>query len=327
MTFRFLMSFHYGRTTDLQRIVDAYGGPTEMFADSGAFSAATLGAEIKLADYAAWLKDWQGVVTTAATLDVIGDPDATQRNTLALEDMGLRVLPVFHTGSPWDRLEKLCARYPYIALGGMVPYTRMAGEVMRWLVKCFQIGKKHGTVFHGFGQTSVRVMAALPFYSVDSSTWSTGARYGSMFLWNESRARTVQVNTGSRDEARKHARLLRSHGADPALVGRSGFALKTGKSREQFEREDLMMRGAPAVAFHRLGEWLARRHDVPAPAGWSGTGMYLADSGVGGGHLVTAGKALRAAGSGTHMYLAETLPVNLGKAARAIAADLRKETP
>jgi hypothetical protein len=324
--FRFLMSFHYGRELDLQSIADAADGlPVEVFADSGAFSAATLGAEIKLADYAAWLKDWQGLITTAATLDVIGDPDATQRNTLALEDTGLNVLPVFHTGSPWDRLEKLCAQYPYVALGGMVPYTRMHGEVMRWLVKCFRIGAEHGTVFHGFGQTNVTAMSSLPFYSVDSSTWSIGARYGHMFLWDEKRARLAQVRTGQPADARKYATLLRDHGADPEIVGRSDFGLKAGKPYEQYLREDQMMRGVPAVAFTRLGRWLTHRHSVAAPRErmTPGTGVYLADSQQS--NLIKAARFL--VGRGTKLYLADSRVRHLRPAAQAIAVDLRKETP
>jgi hypothetical protein len=302
VTFRFLMSFHYGRGKDLQAIADAAGGaPVEVFADSGAFSAATLGSTIRLADYAAWLKDWQHLVTTAATLDVIGDPDATQRNTLALEDMGLKVLPVFHVGSPWERLEKLCAQYRYVALGGMVPYTRMYGEVMRWLVRCFRIGAAHGTVFHGFGQTNITVMSSLPFYSVDSSTWSHGAKFGLFKLFDGRAGRIVQVSAGNPERVRRQARLIRAHGADPAVVGRPGFGLKTGKAPEQFRREDRMMRGTPAVAYHRLGRWLQQRHDVAPPPGWTSRGTCL--------------------------FLADTTISNFTPAAQAIAADLRKETP
>lgn len=299
--FRFLMSFHYGRDTDLQTIADAADGlPVEVFADSGAFSAATLGTTIKLADYAAWLKDWQHLITTMATLDVIGDPDATHRNTLALEDMGLDVLPVFHTGSPWDRLEKLCARYRYVALGGMVPYTRMPGEVMRWLVRCFRIGAEHGTVFHGFGQTGVAAMASLPFYSVDSSTWSTGARYGRMLLWDTKTLSLISIRTGTRD-ARHRARTIRSYGVDPSDLVRPGFALKAGKTLERFRYEDAVIRGAPAVAYHRIGRWLQERHAVTPPPGRTSPGTCL--------------------------FLADTVIKNFVPAARAIVADLRKDTP
>src|SRR5579859_3767064 len=95
VTFRFLVSFHYHQRTNLQEIVDAYDGPCEVFADSGAFSAATQNVTISLKDYTAWLKDWDGLLTVKATLDVIGDPEATARNTAALERQGLKVLPVF----------------------------------------------------------------------------------------------------------------------------------------------------------------------------------------------------------------------------------------
>lgn len=302
MTFRFLMSFHYGRTLDLQSIADAAGGmPSEVFADSGAFSAATLGATIKLADYAAWLKDWQGLITTAATLDVIGDPDATHRNTLALEDMGLRVLPVFHTGSPWGRLEALCKQYSYVALGGMVPYTRMQDEVMRWLIRCFRIGAEHGAVFHGFGQTNVRAMASLPFYSVDSSSWSAGARYGKLKLWDERSLRVVEALGGDVVSTRRYSRLILAHGANPSDISRPGFALKAGKTPERLLYEDQMMRGTPAVAYHRLGRWLQHRHSVDPPPGWTS--------------------------AGTCLFLADTSSSNFVPAARAIAADLRKDTP
>lgn len=301
MTFRFLVSYHYYKDTDLQTLVDAYDGPVELFADSGAFSAATLGVTIRLADYAAWLKNWRHIITTAATLDVIGDPDATHRNTIALEDRGLDILPVFHTGSPWSRLEKLCASYSYVALGGMVPYARYPDEVLRWLVRCFRIGAAHGAVFHGFGQTRFATLAALPFYSVDSSSWGSGARYGAMYLWNERRARLLTMQTGTPSQARKYADLLRDHGADPAVVGRPGFAVRKQREREQYLREDAVMRGTPAVAFHRLGQWLASRHRVPPPVGKErpGTGLFLAD----------------------------TYPGGLVIAARAIAADLGRKTP
>ncbi|MDN3056869.1 hypothetical protein PH213_20405 [Streptomyces sp. SRF1] len=288
MTLRVLVSFHYFRDVDMAHLVDrlaaAYHGPIEVFADSGAYSAATLGTTVRLADYQAWLTDWAALITTAATLDVIGDPVTTTRNTHHLHDAGHAVLPVFHTGTPWPALEALCARHPYVALGGMVPHRRRYSEVMRWLVRCFRIADEHGTVFHGFGQTNITALSALPFYSVDSSTWALGARYGSLRLWDDRLHRITQLYTGDPAAARRHARLLRSHGADPVAVSTRGFALKAdGKPEATYRAEDEIMRGAPALAFHRLGAWLQQRHAVPAPIGHTtpGTRLYLADTSVG----------------------------------------------
>jgi hypothetical protein len=306
VTFRVLTSFHYFRDRDMADFVaqlsTRYGGDVEVFADSGAFSAANLGATICLPDYRAWLTDWRSLITTAATLDVIGDPVATARNTEALEAAGLTVLPTFHVGTPWPVLEGLCARYRYVALGGMVPYWRRPKELMRWLVRCFRLAAETRTVFHGFGQTNISTLCALPFYSVDSSSWSTGARFGCVRLWHEHRQRIEQVYAGDQLAAHRHADLLRLHGADPGLVASRGFALRAdNKDDAQFRHEDSMMRGTSAVAFHRLGQYLTHRHRVPAPPGWDTTGTVL--------------------------YLADTNLGNFAPAAAAVGAHLRKDTP
>lgn len=302
MIFRFLVSFHYHQKTDLQTIVDSYAGPYQAFADSGAFSAYSLGATISLKEYAAWLTEWDRLLTVKATLDVIGDPEATMRNTRRLEDMGHRVLPVFHVGTPWDRLEKLCADYDYIALGGMVPFKGNGDGLMRWLVKCFQVAKTTGTVFHGFGQTSIAPVLALPFYSIDSSSWGEGARYGKISLWDDKAQRILRPLVGKGQETAVHAALLRSHGADPALVGAPGFARKAHRTPAQYAKENAMLRGVPAVAYTRLGEHLARRHRVTSPASLAsyrdGTHVYLADPV--GSHLTADGREM-----GTHVFLAD----------------------
>jgi hypothetical protein len=332
--FRFLVSFHYHQKTNLQEIVDSYHGPCEVFADSGAFSAATLGATIKLADYAAWLKEWDHLLTVRATLDVIGDPAATARNTAALERQGLPVLPVFHTGTPYAELEKLVKQYDYMALGGMVPHAKDAPAVLRWLIQCFKIAQETGTVFHGFGQTRLETLRKLPFYSVDSSAWASGMRYGTITLWDDRANKLIQLQGGDRLAARKHARLLRAHGADPALVGRPGFAQKSQRTEPQFRKEVAMMRGAPAIAYLRMGDYLAKRHKVPAPKSLTqrGTSVYLAvDASQ---HLITAAPVVNGTGvflaadqggnclkdaieitnqaeAGTNVYLANSLSFNL----------------
>ncbi|XVV34981.1 hypothetical protein ACQPXT_13435 [Streptomyces sp. CA-100214] len=306
MTFRVLTSFHYFRDRDMSDLAGqlrtGYGGDVDVFADSGAFSAVTLGATISLPDYRAWLTDWRTVITTAATLDVIGDPVATARNTEALEAAGLTVLPTFHVGTPWPVLEDLCARYRYVALGGMVPYWRRPKELMRWLVRCFRLAAETGTVFHGFGQTNLDIIKALPFYSVDSSTWASGARYGKVRIWDDVRAKMTEFQAGDHRRAQQHAPSLVAHGMDPLLVGRRGFAIRAeDKSNEQFLREDHMMRGSNGVAYHRLGQFLARRHKVPPPPGWDSPGTCL--------------------------YLADTHFKNFTPAAAAVGAHQRKDTP
>lgn len=286
MTFRLLCSFHYFRNADMAALIDQlradYGGPVELFADSGAFSAATLNTTIRLPEYTAWLRDWQPLITTAATLDVIGDPDATARNTTTLEEAGLSVLPTFHVGTPWPVLEALCARHRYLALGGMVPHANTPAPVMRWLVGAFKIAAEHGTVFHGFGQTTQRVTAALPFFSVDSSTWSAAARYGRLSLWDPHTLKIKAVKPREPDNVNRHAGLLRAHGLDPLTIIRPGFAQRAMRDPDTYNAEQHMLTGVSAHAWQRYAAWLQDRHHVPPPPGRQTTGtlLYLADAHV-----------------------------------------------
>lgn len=288
--FRFLTSFHFHAKTDLQELVDLRNGPCQVFADSGAYSAITVGATISFKDYAAWLRRWDQLLTVKATLDVIGDHKATMRNTRRLEDLGLRVLPVFHVGTPWVELEKLCAEYDYIALGGMVPHRGSGPALLRWLVKCFQVAEATGTVYHGFGQTSQRILSSLPFFSVDSSACAKGARFGEMMLWDTQKKGFTMVPVGNPAMARQHMALLRAHGANPSAVGTDGFSRSACREPEQYKRERTVLLGAPSMGYTRFGEHLARRHRVPCPPSYGSAGMQ---------------------GLGTQVYLAEMLAENL----------------
>lgn len=284
MTIRILASYAYYRTFDFAAMLDEVrtfsSEPVEIFADSGAYSAASLGITIDIKSYLAWLRDWSGVFSVKSTLDVIGDAEATQRNTEYLASSGMEILPVFHVGSPWDRLERLCAKHSYVALGGMVPYTKQPEDVMRWLVKAFIIGRDHGTVFHGFGQTKISTIARLPFYSVDSSSWVAGMKFGRIALWEPRRRNIITIPVGVPSYARRYASLLRDHNADPVRVGRPGFSLRGHRTQEQFDQEYQMAAESCAIAWCRAAMWLRDRHRVTPPPGHAetGTSLYLVGS-------------------------------------------------
>jgi hypothetical protein len=105
---RLLVSYHYHRSTDLADLVAGLGGDVDLFADSGAYSAATSGATIRLPDYAAWLHQWAPLFTVQAGLDIIGDHEATARNTAASPTPGARCCPPSTSARP-GRSWRSCA--------------------------------------------------------------------------------------------------------------------------------------------------------------------------------------------------------------------------
>jgi hypothetical protein len=278
---RILISYWYWQKRDVAALTRMTDLPVRLFADSGAYSAHTLrggGGTIRREDYAAWLKDHRQHLTIMANLDSIGDPRKTAQNQLWLEERGLPVLPVFHGSSPLSELEALCRDYKYIALGGTAALHGRSA-LLAFTARCALIAREHGTVLHGFGRSSSKDLTAIPFYSVDSSTWMQGARFGHLQLFDGQQIRQLGVA-----QAVKHPQLVRAHGADPQRMCRADYAnqgRKFGKLRpvDEYRREKHESLFVAAVAWKRFEAYLRQRHHVAPPPGQEdmGTTVWFAD--------------------------------------------------
>ncbi len=274
-----LVSFwHYGKR-DLRALASATSLPVGYFADSGAYSAYTLrkgGEGVKLADYAAWLKDHQDLLSVMANLDVIGDPRATARNQVKLEEQGLPVLPIWHGTSPLAELEALCRDYGYVAMGGTAALHGRRKPLLALTAKAALTAREHGTVLHGFGRSATEDLASVPFYSADSSTWAYGPSWGGFQFFTGRGVSHMKIA-----EAARHPTLLRSHGVDPALVDSAHFGLlRDRRDYRKFKQEQRAGYYSSAVAWLRFEKWLRARHQVPPPPGQAETGtvFYFADN-------------------------------------------------
>lgn len=152
----------------------------EMFIDSGAFSAWKKGVSIKVEDYIHYLKVHKDSVKAYANLDVIGDAEATYENQMKMEAEGLLPVPTYHLREDIKWLYKYLEKHDYIALGGTVGSPRRIIEP--FLDTCFSIIKEYWPrKIHGFGISTMWALKKYPFYSVDSTNWLMGGRYGDLF--------------------------------------------------------------------------------------------------------------------------------------------------
>lgn len=182
-----LESFHY---VEKQRYVDAMRlDGVQVFLDSGAFSAHTLGVEIDIVKYCNYIKENQDIlrkedgVVMASVLDGIGDPLKTYRNQLAMEQLGAKPLPCFHYGEDERYLEWYVKNYEYITLGGMVGKSSVL--LTQWLDRIWDKYLTDSTghpklKVHAFGITAIKIMHRYPWFSVDSSSWIQSAAFGSI---------------------------------------------------------------------------------------------------------------------------------------------------
>lgn len=276
MYFRILLSYWYYGNVDLEtKMGETFGDDKtrwpDVFADSGAFSAWTQNGSVDRGAYAEWLHQWKHLFKVYAGLDVKGDWRAGLDNQEYLEGKGLAPLPVFHGGEPWELLDDLCATYPYLALGGLAGNLPNGSDAhMRFSLRAFEIAAGR-TVFHGFGVTSWRELVSFPWYSVDSSTWGNGYRYGAPPLFDERHGKLTRCLVGKPADVRKKAGILREMGFDPA-----DFADRDRNNR-------FVNCAAGAMAFMRAERWL--RHywgPIHIPDGSRpqepGPRVYLVDS-------------------------------------------------
>lgn len=253
-----LVSFHYYRDYDLGRLPNL-----RLIGDSGAFSAKTQGVQITVDDLAEWAVKWSARLAWVAALDVIGNPEATYRNWRRMVDAyDLRAVPTVHFGTRPEELDRYAdAGCDFVGLGGLVGIQRK--PAMRWLVQTMRYAAaRHPTMrFHGWGCTS-RHHALLPFYSVDSSSWISGMRYGTMRLTDPRSGKVVAYSTNGRDALTgEPARLLRDYyGISP-----TDAAVSVPGNRPLLVRLSSMSVSARQ-------QYLARRHGQITPPSWTGAG-------------------------------------------------------
>lgn len=182
-----LESYHY---VGKQKYVDEMRNEkAQIFLDSGAFSAHTLGVKLDVWEYCQYILKNKDLIRNdekslmASVLDGIGDPLLTYQNQKAMEYYGVTPLPCFHAGEDERYLEHYIRNYEYITLGGMVGTSTLQLSV--WLDRVWgkylldSSGNPRLKV-HGFGITSIPLMERYPWYSCDSSSWIQAAAFGAI---------------------------------------------------------------------------------------------------------------------------------------------------
>lgn len=96
---------------------------------------------------------------------------------------GKKCIPVWHKSRGIEDFKKTCDKYDYAAIGGIV-----SGEINSRQYGIFpsMIAEAHRreTKIHGLGFTSLDWLPKCHFDSVDSTTWTTGNRFGRVYKFD-----------------------------------------------------------------------------------------------------------------------------------------------
>jgi hypothetical protein len=99
---------------------------------------------------------------------------------------GVPVLVSWHAIREWRGWQDQCSTYRYLALPG--------GEEVpehRWF-PFVNIARQTNTYIHGFAGTKPQWIRRYPFYSVDSTSWLMGSKYGNTMIFQNGRLRFYQ---------------------------------------------------------------------------------------------------------------------------------------
>lgn len=172
----------------------------ETMLDSGAFTFLAKKKPVPdgyLENYAEFIK--REKPTYAVTVDV-GDVKTQKKNTEELIKLtGRDILPVYHyQDNDPTFLEWMCKKFDFIMIGGLVFIRRRFGDkakenLVRILVqKCRTYNKD--VKIHLLGYTSLDRLRYHKPYSVDSTTWLSGGKFGTFYYFQSGRMHCLSTS-------------------------------------------------------------------------------------------------------------------------------------
>lgn len=251
-----LLSYAFHGALDHHRMHRALPTGSMVWIDSGAYTAYTTGKRLHREQYLEHLTKNAGGYDYAFSLDVIGDGAASRRNTEWFWEHGVKVVPVFHYGSPIAEYRSLCRDYGYVAAGGLVPIVRDRTRVAKYLRHLTRIAAEHDTAVHALGVAGRDTVIRTAVWSADSSTVSSAPMFGHVPIYDRRRKRLVMLSAADPDGLWNHRNDLLHYDFPLDAVMR-------GRKWTKGDRPAMFRASLLSVA--DLWDGVRQRHHVPPP--------------------------------------------------------------
>lgn len=153
--------------------------------DSGAFTFFSSGKNVNwdeyIKKYAEFINRNNIDLFFELDIDVLVGYDNVLKLRKTLEKLtNKKCIPVWHKSRGKEEFLKMCDEYDYVALGGIVSkeFKQKDYKYFTWFIN---EAHKRGTKIHGLGFTNLKGLEKYKFDSVDSSSWTAGNRFGSIY--------------------------------------------------------------------------------------------------------------------------------------------------
>lgn len=200
----FLMSYEYVGKRSLKQITEKFDEKIHLFVDSGAFtymadekyySYTEEQWEKHIEKYLKWAEKNRDYIFAIANLDIeqlVGGDKVLEWNKKYFEPFMLRtgiiVCFIWHFQASTMTWEQYCQRYPYV---GMTNAADKGVDVNDegYYRSMLNTAAKYNALVHGMGMTRTSMLPNLPFYTVDSTSWKVGMRYGLTSVWEKNKVK------------------------------------------------------------------------------------------------------------------------------------------
>ncbi|CAB4135793.1 hypothetical protein UFOVP286_59 [uncultured Caudovirales phage] len=126
--------------------------------------------------------------------NVIGLQEVERLRQELEKRVGWKTMPVWHINRGYDKWLEICRNYDYICFGSFLT-DNLSQNKYRTINKFISDASKCNYKVHGLGMTSMKWLQILKFYSVDSSSWLAGVRYGTVPYFDGKIIKTIKKPT------------------------------------------------------------------------------------------------------------------------------------
>ena len=193
--------FYIQRDPRWNDVMEACSPYIDWMVDSGGFSDFMMAAKaakkgqpytrLELQDYITWLHQHKQSVWNYVAMDVVRQPKLSNENYKVMWDEGLLPMPVLTAMHPVESVVEWVERYRWLCMAGVVD------GAAEWIVpRLREIHRLTGDKarVHALGMSRWPELVQWPMHSADSSSWLSGARYGTLTDFQPGRG-LMQMNT------------------------------------------------------------------------------------------------------------------------------------
>jgi hypothetical protein len=158
--------------------------------DSGAFSALTgkvkkINWDNYIENYAAFIKKNNIDLFFELDIDSIVGLSEVERLRDKLEILtAKKCIPVWHKSRGKEYWLRMVKNYDYVAIGGIVT-REIKPSQYPYFTYLLEEARKENCKVHGLGFTKTSLLERYKFYSVDSTTWNVGGKFGNLVVFDK----------------------------------------------------------------------------------------------------------------------------------------------